>query len=87
MRFRDSLRDRARKKEGLFMANSLEKRFDVLIGDMQAMHKEMIVAKMQQVKKSRQKIDGWDILSRKVSAAWDDVSVADEMRLQREKQW
>lgn len=69
------------------MANSLEKRFDVLIGDMQAMHKEMIVAKMQHVKKSRQKNDGWDILSRKVSAAWDDVSVADEMRLQREKQW
>jgi hypothetical protein len=69
------------------MANSLEKRFDALIGDMQAMHKEMIVTKMQQVKKSRQKHYGWDILSRKVSVAWDDVSVADEMRLQREKQW
>lgn len=69
------------------MTTTLERRFDTLIGDMQAMHKELIVAKMQQVKRSRQKLDGWDVLSRKVSAAWDDVPVADEMRLQREKQW
>ena len=69
------------------MANTLEKRFDMLIGDVQAMHKELIVAKMHQVKKTRQKQDEWDLLAKKVSAAWDGVSAVDEIISQRDKQW
>lgn len=69
------------------MANTLEKRFDMLIGDVQAMHKELIVTKMHHVKKTRQKREVWDLLARKVSAAWDGVSAVDEIILQRDKQW
>ena len=69
------------------MANSLEKRFKTLVRDVQAMQKELILSKMQQIKKNRRNLDAWNLLSQKVSSAWDSVSAVDEIASQREKQW
>lgn len=69
------------------MTNSLEKRFKTLVRDVQAMQKELILAKMRQIKKTRRNLDAWDLLSQKVSSAWDSVSAVDEIASQREKQW
>lgn len=69
------------------MAIALEKRFETLVSDVQAIQKELILAKMQHIKKSRRNQDAWNALSQKVSAAWDSVSAVDEIASQREKQW
>lgn len=69
------------------MAITLEKRFETLVSDVQAMQKELILAKMQQIKKTRRNLDAWSLLSQKVSSAWDSVSAVDEIAAQREKQW
>jgi hypothetical protein len=69
------------------MAIALEKRFETLVSDVQAIQKELILAKMQQIKKTRRNLDAWNLLSQKVSSAWDSVSAVDEISAQREKQW
>ena len=69
------------------MAIALEKRFETLVSDVQAMQKELILVKMQQIKKTRRNLDAWNLLSQKVSSAWDSVSAVDEIASQREKQW
>lgn len=69
------------------MAIALEKRFETLVSDVQAMQKELILSKMQQIKKNRRNLDAWSLLSQKVSSAWDSVSAVDEIAAQREKQW
>jgi hypothetical protein len=51
------------------------------------MQKELILAKMQQIKKTRRNLDAWSLLSQKVSSAWNSVSAVDEIAAQREKQW
>jgi len=69
------------------MAIALEKRFETLVSDVQAMQKELILTKMQQTKKSRCTQDAWMALSQKISPLWDTVSALDEVTSQREKQW
>jgi len=69
------------------MAIALEKRFEILVSDVQAIQKELILSKMQHIKKTRRSQDVWNSLSQKVSASWDSVSVVDEISSQREKQW
>lgn len=68
------------------MAIALEKRFETLVSDVQAMQKELILSKMQQIKKTSRNLDAWNLLSQKVSSAWDSVSAVDEIASQREKQ-
>lgn len=69
------------------MAIALEKRFEILVSDVQAIQKELILSKMQQTKKNRRNQDVWNALSRKISSSWDSVSAIDEIASQREKQW
>jgi hypothetical protein len=69
------------------MAIALEKRFETLVSDVQAMQKELILSKIHNLKKTRRSQDIWDTLSQKVSASWDSVSAVDEIASQREKQW
>lgn len=69
------------------MAIALEKRFEILVSDVQAIQKELILAKMQHIKKTRRSQEIWNSLSQKVSASWDSVSAVDEISSQREKQW
>lgn len=69
------------------MAIALEKRFDTLVGDVRAIQKELILSKMQHIKKSSRKQEIWDTLSQKVSISWDSISAVDEIVLQREKRW
>ena len=69
------------------MAIALEKRFEILVSDVQAIQKELILSKMQHIKKTRRSQDVWNSLSQKVSASWDSVSAVDEISSQREKQW
>lgn len=69
------------------MAIALEKRFETLVSDVQAIQKELILNKMQHIKKTRRKQDAWNALSHKVAAAWDSVSAVEEITSQREKQW
>lgn len=69
------------------MAIALEKRFETLVSDVQAIQKELILAKMQHIKKTRRSQEIWNSLSQKVSASWDSVSAVDEISSQREKQW
>jgi hypothetical protein len=74
-------------KENIFMSLALEKRFEALVSDVQAIQKELILTKMQQIKKTRRTQNAWNSLAQKVSASWDSVSAVDEIRSQREKQW
>lgn len=67
------------------MAIALAKRFETLVSDVQAIQKELILAKMQQIKKNRRNLDAWNLLAQKVSSAWDSVSAVDEIAAQREK--
>lgn len=67
------------------MAIALGKRFETLVSDVQAIQKELILSKMQHIKKSRRNLDAWTTLSRKVSSAWDSVAAVDEIASQREK--
>lgn len=69
------------------MAIALEKKFATLVGDVQAIQKELILSKMQHIKKTRRNQDTWNALSLKVSASWDSVTAIDEIASQREKQW
>jgi hypothetical protein len=69
------------------VAIALEKRFETLVSDVQAIQKELILSKMQHIKKSRRNLDIWSALSQKVSGSWDSVSAVDEISSQREKQW
>jgi hypothetical protein len=69
------------------MALALEKRFETLVSDVQAIQKELILSKMQQIKKTRRIQNMWDSLTQRVSASWDSVSAVDEITSQREKQW
>ena len=69
------------------MAIALEKRFEILVSDVQAIQKELILSKMQHIKKTRRSQEVWNSLSKRVSASWDSVSAVDEISSQREKQW
>lgn len=69
------------------MALALEKRFATLVSDVQAIQKELILSKMQQIKKTHRTKYIWDSLAQRVSASWDSVSAVDEITSQREKQW
>ncbi len=69
------------------MAIALEKRFETLLSDVHAIQKELILVKMQHIKKTRRSQEVWNSLSQRVSASWDSVSAVDEISLQREKQW
>jgi len=69
------------------MAFALEKRFEALVGDVQAIQKELILSKMQHIKKTRRSLDVWNSLAQRVSDSWDSVSAVDEVVSQREKQW
>ncbi len=69
------------------MGLALEKRFETLVSDVQAIQKELILSKMQQIKKTRRTKKMWDSLAQRVSASWDSVSAVDEITSQREKQW
>jgi hypothetical protein len=67
------------------MAIALEKKFATLVGDVQAIQKELVLTKMQQIKKTRRNQDIWSALSHKVSTSWDSVTAVDEIVSQREK--
>ena len=69
------------------MAFALEKRFETLVSDVQAIQKELILSKMQHIKKTRRSLDVWISLTQRVSDSWDSVSAVDEVASQREKQW
>lgn len=69
------------------MASTLEKRFDTLVSDVHAIQKELILSKMQHMKRTRRNQDVWNALSQKISTSWDSVSAVDEIASQREKQW
>lgn len=69
------------------MAIALEKRFETLVSAVQAMQKELILSKIQKIKKNRRNLHIWNLLSQKVSSAWDSVTAVDEIASQREKQW
>lgn len=69
------------------MAIALEKKFAALVGDVQAIQKELILNKMLHIKKTRRNQDVWNSLSLKVSKSWDSVTAVDEIASQREKQW
>lgn len=69
------------------VAIALEKRFDTLVSDVQAIQKELILSKMQHIKRTRRNQDTWNALTQKISTAWDSVSAVDEIVSQREKQW
>lgn len=69
------------------MAIALEKKFAALVGDVQAIQKELILTKMMHLKKTRRNQDVWNALSLKVSTSWDSVTAVDEIASQREKQW
>ena len=69
------------------MAIALEKKFAALLGDVQAMQKELILNKMLQIKKTRRNQEVWNSLSLKVSKSWDSVTAVDEIASQRVKQW
>jgi hypothetical protein len=69
------------------MVIALEKRFETLVSDVQAIQKELILSKMQHIKKTRRSQEVWNSLSQRVSASWDSVSAVDEISSQREKQW
>ena len=69
------------------MAIALEKRLDTLISDVHAIQKELILAKMQRLKRSKHRVEKWVALAEKVSAEWDSVSAVDEIVSQREKTW
>lgn len=73
--------------KGKIMAIALEKRFETLVSDVQAIQKELILSKMQHIKKTRRSQEVWNSLSQRVSAAWDSVSAVDEISSQRDKQW
>ena len=75
------------KFRGGNMTIALEKRFEILVSDVQTIQKELILSKMQHIKKTRRSQDVWNSLSQKVSASWDSVSAVDEISSQREKQW
>ena len=69
------------------MAFALEKRFETLVSDVQAIQKELILSKMQHIKRTRRNQDVWNALSQKISTSWDSVAAVDEISSQREKQW
>jgi len=69
------------------MAIALEKKFATLVGDIQAIQKELVLSKMQHIKRTRRYQDTWDALSLKVSNSWDSITAVDEISSQREKKW
>jgi hypothetical protein len=69
------------------MANVLEKRLEMLVNDVHAIQKVMILAKTQRLKRSKRRVETWTALAEKVSSQWDSISAADEIRMQREKTW
>jgi len=69
------------------MAIALEKKFATLVGDIQAIQKELVLSKMQHIKKTRRYQDTWNALSQKVSNSWDSITAVDEVSSQREKKW
>lgn len=69
------------------MAIALVKRVETLVSDVQAIQKELILSKMQHIKKTRRSQYAWNSLSQRVSASWDSISAVDEIASQREKQW
>ena len=73
--------------KGKIMAIALEKRFETLVSDVQAIQKELILPKMQHIKKTRRSQEVWKSLSQRVSATWDSVSAVDEISTLRDKQW
>ena len=79
--------EHATQFKGGVMAIALEKRFETLVSDVQAIQKELILSKIQHIKKTRRSQEAWNTLSQKVSTSWDSVSVVDEIASQREKQW
>ncbi|MBE0502130.1 MAG: hypothetical protein IBX47_11905 [Desulfuromonadales bacterium] len=69
------------------MASTLEKRFETLVGDVHAIQKELILSKIQHIKRTKRHQEAWTALSQKISSAWDSVSAVDEITSQREKKW
>lgn len=69
------------------MASILEKRFETLVGDVHAIQKELILSKIQHIKRTKRHQEAWNALSQKISSAWDSVSAVDEIASQREKKW
>jgi hypothetical protein len=69
------------------MASTLEKRFDTLVSDVHSIQKELILSKIQNIKRTKRHQDVWNALSQKISSSWDTVSAVDEIASQREKQW
>jgi len=57
------------------------------ISDVHAIQKELVLAKMQRLKRSRRRVEAWTALAEKVSAEWDNVSAVEEIVSQREKAW
>ncbi|HIJ94751.1 MAG TPA: hypothetical protein HPP94_03225 [Desulfuromonadales bacterium] len=69
------------------MAIALEKKFATLVGDIQVIQKELVLSKMQHIKKTRRYQDAWNALSQKISNSWDTITAVDEISSQREKKW
>ena len=69
------------------MAVAIQKRLDTLVSDVQAIQKELFLSRIGQKQRSRRTLTSWEVLRKKISAAWDSVSAVDEITAQREKQW
>ena len=69
------------------MSATLQKRLNTLVSDVHAIQKELFLSRIGQTQRSSRALASWAELRQKVSAAWDSVSVVDEITSQREKQW
>ena len=69
------------------MATKLASRLANLICEIKEIEKELILERVEKVTATEQKIKKWEILGRKISAIWDNVSAVEEIRQQRGKIW
>ena len=69
------------------MGVNIQKRLDILVGDVQSIRKDLFLSRIGQKHRSRRTLASWADLSRKISADWDSISAVDEIVSQREKQW
>lgn len=69
------------------LSSVLERRIDTAMHELAQIRNELMFQKMQDLKRRTKPKKAWYALSQQVSARWDNVTVLQELDMQREKTW
>ncbi len=66
---------------------ALERRIDNAMHELSLIRNEILIQKMQMLKRRKKPLQLWGDLSKQVASSWDNVSALQEVTMQREKTW